>query len=147
MPGCAHCATGIERPLWRKHFDTVTGGFWPTAPIGGGIFRKRRHPASLDRGRVKTLFASRCVSHAGAGDAGKAALSVLSGDEKGLSRPYCRHEWCGSEDLHRSLQIICKYMQTHLGTHAWQCFGQEVSCPHPHFERAERVLNGLSSYT
>jgi hypothetical protein len=64
---------------------------------------RRSSRTGTGRGRVKTLFASRCVSHAGAGDAGKAALSVLSGDEKGLSRPYCRHEWCGSEDLHRSL--------------------------------------------
>jgi hypothetical protein len=95
---------------------------------------------------VKTLFASRCESHAGAGDAGKAALSVLSGDEKGLSRPYCRHEWCGSEDLDRSLQVVSEHMQTHLGTHSWQCFGQEVRRSHPHLERSEGVLNGLSSY-
>jgi hypothetical protein len=33
-----------------------------------------------------------------------------------LSRPHRCYKGCDSEDLHNSLQIVCKYMQTHLCT-------------------------------
>ena len=33
-------------------------------------------------------------------------------------------------------------MQTHLGIHPIECFGQEVGGSHPRFQRAERVLHG-----
>ena len=105
-----------------------------------------RAPA-LDRGRVKTLFAWGCVSDAGEADARRTGFSAFEGEDKELSSPDYRHERRDSEDLHCSFHVVCEYVQTHLGTHAWQCLGQEVRRSHPRFERAERMLGGLASYS
>src|ERR1700704_3534477 len=59
----------------------------------------------------------------------------------------CRHERSSSEDLHRSFHVVGKYMQAHLGTHARQRLCQEVRRSHPRFEGAERMLDGLASYS
>lgn len=65
--------------------------------------------------------------------------------KEGFLDPDCRRERLDSEDSHRSLQVVCKHVQAHLGTHSRQCLGQEVRRPHPHLERAERMLDSLTS--
>jgi hypothetical protein len=52
-----------------------------------------------------------------------------------------------SEDLHGSFQIVCQYVQTHLGTHARHRFSEEMRRSHPRLERAERMFDGLASYS
>ena len=66
---------------------------------------------------------------------------------RGHLAPDCRHERGDSEDLHRAFHVVGEYVQTHLGTDAWDRLGQEVSCSHPGFDRAKRMLGGLAAYS
>jgi hypothetical protein len=64
-----------------------------------------------------------------------------------LSSSHCYHERRDSEDLHRAFHVVGKNVQAHLGTDAWNRLCQEMSCSHPGFNRAERVLGGLATYS
>lgn len=48
---------------------------------------------------------------------------------------HCLHERRDTDDLHRTFQVVSQHMETYLGTHARQCFGQEVRGSHPGFRR------------
>src|ERR1700688_1651463 len=86
--------------------------------------------------------------------AGESAASVLEDNclkiqmrQRRLFKPDCLHQRRDSEDLHSSFQIVCQYMQTHLGTYARDRLGQEVSCPHPRFEGAKGMFGGPAAYS
>ena len=103
--------------------------------------------AGVDRGRVKTVLAASCVRDAGEADARRTRFSAFGRGRKELLGSDCRQERRDSEDLHCSFHVVREYMQTHLGTHARQCLGQEVRRSHPRFEGTERMLGGLASYS
>ena len=74
-------------------------------------------------------------------------LATLGSQKKGLSSPDCRHKRGNSEDPNRAFHIVGKYVQTHLGTHARDRLGEKVRRPHPGFDRAKRMLDGLAAYS
>ena len=55
------------------------------------------------------------------------------------------HKFFNAENVDDSPQVIGQYMQTHFCTHMFKGLRQEVSRPHPEFERTEDMFNGASS--
>lgn len=74
-------------------------------------------------------------------------LATLGSQKKGLSSPDSRHKRGDSEDPYRAFHIVGKYVQTHLGTDARNRLGEKVRRPHPGFDRAKRMFDGLPAYS
>ena len=55
------------------------------------------------------------------------------------------HEFLSTENVDDSPQVIGQYMQTHFCTHMFKGLRQEVSRPHPEFERTEDMFDGAPS--
>ena len=63
----------------------------------------------------------------------------------GAPRPHRGDQPPGVEDLDRSLQVVGQNLQAHLGSHARQHSGQEVTRSHPGLQGSEHKLHGLSA--
>src|ERR1700693_5485214 len=59
--------------------------------------------------------------------------------------PHRRQEWLDTHDVRNTGEIVGQYVQRHLGGDLWQCLHQEVGCSHPGLDRAEGMLDRLTS--
>lgn len=62
------------------------------------------------------------------------------------SGPHLFHHRLCAEDRHDAPEVVCEDMKAHLGTDMLACFHKEVRRAHPEFQRAKRVLDGLTAY-
>ena len=51
--------------------------------------------------------------------------------KQALLGPHCLHQSPGSENLDHSLEVIGKYVETHLRTDFLQCLREEMRAAHP----------------
>ena len=93
------------------------------------------------------MFAAGCVSDSGGVDAWKARFTKQRPEIRGISISDCCQETRDSKGLHRSFEVVRENMQAHFGAHTWQGLGEEMRRSHPCLERAERMLDGLASYS
>src|SRR5579863_599515 len=65
----------------------------------------------------------------------------------GLGRVKTDIEGLNAHDIDDAGQIVGEDVQCHFGGDLRQALHQEVSCAHPHLQRAERMLHRLASLT
>ena len=75
--------------------------------------------------------------------------SVRQRDRRGASLSsgsHRLHHRRRAEDRHDAPEVVCEDMKAHLGADVLACFHKEVRGAHPEFQRAKRVLDGLTTY-
>jgi hypothetical protein len=50
-----------------------------------------------------------------------------------------------ADEIHDAREILGEHVQGHLGGDLRQALHQEVSCPHPHLQRGEGMLDRLAT--
>ena len=80
-------------------------------------------------------------------DPGRSGRFFTSGRPQigGKLSPHRYHERLDADDVQDAREIVSKHVQCHLGGHAWQRLHQEVGCAHPRLDRAEGMLDRLTS--
>src|SRR5258708_9221202 len=63
------------------------------------------------------------------------------------SSPDRREERFDTDDVHHAREVVGEHMQRHLGRHLRQRLHQKVRRPHPHLQRAKRMLDRLAAST
>src|SRR5258706_884631 len=63
------------------------------------------------------------------------------------SSPDRREEGFDADDVHHAREVVGEHVQRHLGRHFGQCLHQKVRRPHPHLQRAKRMLDRLATST
>src|SRR5271154_88205 len=116
-------------------------------PCKNGVgFAALREDAQLGRGSVVEAaevqrWALRRVDRLERGN------GLELGAKKGSRAPCPERSkhFADAQDPHYALQVIGQDVQTYFGAHARQRLGQKVGPTHPALDRAERVLDRLSS--
>src|SRR5258705_754788 len=65
----------------------------------------------------------------------------------GSSSPDRGQEWFDTDDVHHAREVVGEHVQRHLGRHLRQRLRQKVRRPHPHLQRAKRMLDRLAAGT
>src|SRR6476661_3294175 len=73
--------------------------------------------------------------------------SLTAGTMTRSSSPDRREERFDTDDVHHAREVVGEHMQRHLGRHLRQRLHQKVRRPHPHLQRAKRMLNRLAAST
>src|SRR5664279_4130036 len=60
------------------------------------------------------------------------------------SSPDRGQEWFDTDDVHNAREVVGKHLQRHLSRHFGQRLHQKVRRPHPHLQRAKRMLDRLA---
>ena len=63
------------------------------------------------------------------------------------SSPNRREERFDTDDVHHAREVVGEHVQRHLSRHFGQRLHQKVRRPHPHLQRAERMLDCLATST
>ncbi|QDL05994.1 hypothetical protein PALA37_02515 [Pseudomonas aeruginosa] len=93
--------------------------------------------------RYRPQAVSRCQSLLGL------STAVCGGEPQENGRPQapqCLYRTGNAEDVHQPFEVVGQHMQAHFRADSGQRSGQEVCRAHPMFERAKRVLHGLSAH-
>src|SRR6201987_755428 len=81
----------------------------------------------------------------------RAVLSDLNGLTAGTvarsSSPDRREERFDAADVHHAREVVGEQVQRHLSRHFGQRLHQKMRRPHPHLQRAERMLDRLATST
>jgi hypothetical protein len=74
--------------------------------------------------------------------------SGLTADNRAhFSSPKLGQKWFDTEDAHYAREVVGEHVQRHLSRHFGQRLHQKVRRPHPHFQRAKRMLDRLATST
>jgi hypothetical protein len=63
------------------------------------------------------------------------------------SSPDRREERFDTDDVHHAREVVGEHVQRHLSRHFGQRLHQKVRRPHPHLQRAKRMLDRLATST
>ena len=75
------------------------------------------------------------------------AMSPLAAGPSGVSGRDRSDQRLDPDDVHDPGQIIGENREGHLGGYFWKRFSQKMRCPHAGFHGAERMLDGLATYS
>src|SRR5882757_6311472 len=120
----------------------------------GNVFRLPRTARNRARWAStrpsELIFAVSSLESTRAQPGGRAERDERSQSAYNMTRSSCpdrREERFDTDDVHHAREVVGEHVQRHLRRHFGQRLHQKVRRPHPHLQRAKRMLDRLATST